>query len=175
MLKRVLIGLGVLVAIVAIIFYYTLGGGEQLEFTLTSYPEFYVTGRYFEGKYHAPEAKKQFFAAKERAESQPGATLTIINYRMDSPKEVRQFIGTGSTEKPTHVPDSLEVRTFPAHHVIHTTINAHNLVMPTPEEVREKAAEFARSKGYQLDTLSYESYISDRELRVNFPVRKLGN
>lgn len=171
MLKRVLIALVILFAIVAVIFYYKLGGSQPLEFKKASHPEFYIVGQYFEGKYHNPKIKKLFFDAKARAEREPEAMLTIVNYGNDE-KIIRQFIGAGTLTPPVQVPDSLEVRTFPRHEVIFAEIASHNVVMPTPDEVLEKAQAFAKEYGYELDTISYETYISDRELKVSFLVKE---
>lgn len=173
MLKRFLIGLGTLLVIVAVIFYYKMGGSQDLKFKKAILPAFYVVGNYFEGRYNDPEIKKLFFNAKERAEQEASAALTVINYGTNEDGTlVRQFIGSGSLQKPEHIPDHLELRSLPRHEAIFTEIVAHNVVMPTPEEVLEEAKLFAWEKDYKLDTLSYETYISDRELKVTFLLKK---
>ncbi|ELR70706.1 hypothetical protein C900_03479 [Fulvivirga imtechensis AK7] len=172
MVKRILIALLILLAIVTFIFYYKLGGSQPLEFKKASHPEFYVTGQYFEGKYHDPKIEKLFFDAKARTEKEQGATLTIVNYGIHGDKIIRQFIGTGTLTPPGQLPAPLEVRKFPRHEVIFTEIASHNVVMPTPGEVLKKARVFAEEYGYELDTISYESYISDRELKVSFLVKE---
>lgn len=173
MLKRALIGLAVLLSIVAFIFYYKLGGNQPLEFKLVSHPEFYVVGEYFEGRYNDPKVEKLFFDAKARAERNEDYTLTVINYPAEQKgKIIKQFIGAGTLNKPDTLLEDVEVKTIPRHQAVFTTINSHNFVMPTPEDVRSEALKFAESNNYNLDSLTYETYVSERELKVSFPVKK---
>lgn len=171
MIKRVLVALGILVAIIAIIFYYTLGGSQALEFSHATHPAFYIQGHYFEGKYNDPVLEGYFFEAREMAEADASGFLTIINYGMNAERPViRQFIGSASLQKPA-ARGGTEIRKFPRHQVIFTKITAHNLVMPSPDEVLEAAREFVEEKGLVLDTISYDTYISERELKVSFVVK----
>ena len=173
MIKRVLIGLVVLLSIIAFIFYYKLGGNQPLEFRMASHPEFYIVGGYFKGRYNDPKAEKLFFDAKARAERSTDATLMIINYPSEEKgKVIKQFIGAAMPQKPDTLTEQVEVRQVPSQQIIFTTINSHNVVMPTPEEVRGKAVEFARGKGVEIDSATWETYISERELKVIFPVKE---
>ena len=163
-----------LLSIVAFIFYYKLGGNQPLDFKLASHPEFYVAGEYFKGRYNDPKAENLFFEAKARAEKYENATLTIINYpSLENGKIIRQFIGAGMPQKPDTIIENIEVRKVPRQQMIFTTIKSHNFVMPTPESVREEALNFAKEKGYTLDSITYEIYASERELTVSFPVKEL--
>ncbi|UII33833.1 hypothetical protein LVD17_08395 [Fulvivirga ulvae] len=172
MLKRALIGLMVLISIVAFIFYYKLGGNQPLEFRMVSHPEFYVTGEYFKGRYNDPAAERLFFDAKARAGRSSQATLVIINYPSEEKgKVIKQFIGAGMPHKPDTLFEKVEVKRVPRQQIIYTTIRSHNFVMPTPEDVKAGALEFAKEKGVTLDSLTWETYISERELKVCFPLK----
>ncbi|MEX2336679.1 MAG: hypothetical protein WD555_05355 [Fulvivirga sp.] len=173
MLKRFFIALAVLLSIIAVIFYYKLGGSKPLTFKVTSHPTIHVMGAYFEGKYNDPQLEKLFFNARERAEAIPGAALTVVNYQNDQNHNIiKQFIGSGTRIKPQHIPDQLELRTFARHNAISTTIAVHNAVMPTAETVSAEAKKIAKEEGYQIDSLSLEIYTSEWELKIIFPVKK---
>ncbi|MBL6446171.1 hypothetical protein JMN32_07620 [Fulvivirga sp. 29W222] len=173
MLKRILIGLTALLSIVAFIFYYKLGGNQPLEYKLETSPEFYIVGKYFEGRYNDPEAEQLFFDAKSRAERDGNANLTIINYpSKENGKIIKQFIGAGRPQKPDTIIKNIEVKRIPRQQIIFALINSHNFVMPSPEDVKKGALKFALEKGVEIDTITWETYTSDRELIVSFPLKK---
>lgn len=174
MLKRFLIALGVLLLIIAIIFYYKLGGSKELDFEIISREKTYVIGEHFKGKPNDPKIEKLFLEARARAKKDAYAALTVVNYQTDEDnKTIEQFIGSATLKKPHEIPDHLQMLEIPAHTAVFTIINAHNFVMPTPEKVRAAAQTFASKNNQKLDTLSLETYISDRELRISFPLKRI--
>ncbi len=93
--------------------------------------------------------------------------LVVINYELDTPKnKIRQFIGTlhKSRIKGQEHLMSIEI---PAGNYLQTEIQAHNLVMPNPRDIREAANEFSPLKDVEFnDQVSYEIYNGDDRLIV---------
>ena len=167
--KRIVIVVLLIVMVVAAL-YSILGGGGDIKFEVVTLQDLYIKGHAFKGNYNSPKAEELFFAAKNQAEINPNASLTIVSYpSKDKGKTIHQFIGASSVKDSVASLEG-ELLHIPSQQVIQATISAHNLVMPTPNAVREQAQAFASANGYELDSISIEHYKSDRELQVTFLV-----
>lgn len=158
--------------------YYRLGGFETYGFEVVKVEGYQIAGKPFEGKYYDPVMGDIFVEVKESI-NKPGleGTLVIVNYQIGSEKSkggmIKQFVGV-LLEKSSDMdlPDGFEWRKIEAGKAIRTLITSHNLVMPKPETLQQKAEEVAITENVQLQGLTIEQYISDRELVIEWPVMK---
>ncbi|MBL3654576.1 hypothetical protein [Fulvivirga sediminis] len=171
MLKKIILGI-LMVALVGSFIFFKLGGGEELEFQVKSYPHLYISGKEYIAKYNDPKMEDLFFEAKEIAEQRGDCDLTVVNYLTPVMKDsVRQFIGVTSAD--STIISGLafnDVRTFHNAMFLKTIITAHNLVMPRPEDVREEAKKYADQQGYKLDNYTIELYKDSRDMEIYFPI-----
>ena len=165
--NKIKYGVAILLAtIIIVIVYFSLGGAEPLVFEKETKPLLRVYGQSFQGKYDDPSIEKLFVDAREFALANDDATLAIVNYNTFSEDSVKQFIGFISSKDYSQKFIELKEVTF-----VKTKINAHNLVMPTPEQVLEEATSFAKESGLKLDDLSIEIYHQESDLEVLFPCK----
>ncbi len=153
------------VGIITAIIFFLLGGGQELKFELLT-NDITVYGKTFVGKYDDPAIGKLFEEAKSQVLSNPNETIAVVNYNFDHEDSVKQFIGFVSTKNYDLPKMEMKEVTF-----VKTKLEAHVLVMPNPQEVKEKALEFAVQKGLKLDTFSIELYHAERDLEVLFPCK----
>ncbi|UII22384.1 hypothetical protein [Fulvivirga ligni] len=174
MVKKIL-PIVVVIVVIGAVGYYLLGGGESIQFEIREYPDLHVTGKEFLGKYNDGAVKDLFFEAKQISESREGCDVTVIHYETPELQDsVRQFIGVSSPDSSFVSGKAFnEVRSFEKPTMLKAVITAHNFVMPRPEEVKSKASEYAKEKGYELEGYSIEVYKGTRDLEILFPLKKL--
>lgn len=158
--------------LIAAVAYFWLGGSQELSFQLEEKDDMFILGKEYTGPYNGNSLEALFFEAKEEAKKAQ-SELTIINYNTDSLKDshVHQFIGTLSFKRPADVAGKQIIK-IEAGKIITTLIDAHNFVMPKPEDVRRKAKQFADAQGVALASESIEVYRNERELTILFPLKK---
>lgn len=161
------------IIIVAAVGFFSLGGGQRLVFEIEDSPTFYIVGEDFYGSYNSNKLEALFFSAQQRS-AELETSLVVLNYKSDTLSEgkIHQLIGIMSDQMPAEG-DTSNVMVMGQGKYLTTMINAHNLVMPKPEEVREQATEFASKQNLRPDDLSIEIYKNERDLRIMFPLRAL--
>lgn len=165
--NKIKYGVAILLStIIVIAVYFGLGGAEPLVFEKETRPMLKVYGKPFQGKYDDPAIEALFVEARETALINGDATLAIINYNVADEDSVKQFIGFISDREYDKLFVEMKEVTF-----VKTKINAHNLVMPTPDQVLEEATAFANENGLKLDELSIEVYHQESDLEVLFPCK----
>lgn len=169
MKKYIIISLVVL-AVVLTWFYIFLGGTEKLSFTIEK-NTFIVNGQHVRARYSDSAIEALFFQARDVAEKEASLDLAVINYAAPT-DTVDQVIGVVSRSKIAQTFDNLDRKEQLAGTFIKAVINAHNLVMPKPEEVKEQASNFAKEKGLNIDErYTLEVYKNERDLEVYIPVK----
>jgi len=169
MKKYIIISLVVL-GVVLTWFYIFLGGTEKLSFTVES-GIFWVKGEHIRARYSDSKIEDLFFQARGIAESDQALDLAVINY-MAPTDTVDQVIGIVSPIEISHSIEKLDTEEKLQGKFIKATINAHNLVMPKPEEVKGQAAVFAKDNNLSIDErYTLEVYKNERDLEVYIPVK----
>ena len=167
-----LIAPAIVIIVIAALTYFLLGGSEEIHFEYSQLPSMHITGQYVEGKYNSKEVENAFYQAKNMLTKTHGDKLVVVNYPSDSIGFVKQFIGVLNTDN-ISAPADMDSRTFTKGGYVTTVIQSHNLVMPKPADIRNKAYVFAQGKNLQLEEVSIEMYFNDRELKIAFPVKSV--
>lgn len=157
-----------MVIVIAVVWFYQyLGGFDKLTFQETKI-NLYFQGNEYHGLYNNPETEKLFLSAREAAVNTSNAELAIMSYpsKKDS---LHQIIGIVS-EEPKESADMKYSERLTGR-FLETTITAHNLVMPKPNEVIDKAQEFASKNDLTIDAKrSIDIYQGERSLKVLIPL-----
>ena len=162
-----------LVGIVFLIYVY-LGGLERPKIELVEVEDYDLVGSIFEGDYKAKVLEEKFFAMRHLLETkQVEGVLTIVNYPHKKAENgtVKQFIGILVKDKPDYIPDNLSRLVIPAMQAIRVTINSNYLVMPSPEDIKERAYEYAKKNNLELQDISIEEYFPKEGFWVEFPLK----
>lgn len=148
----------------AISLYYGLGGSNELIFEVVELPAQKVYGESFEGRPRDPKLEALFVDTRGRSQENL-LELVVINTDTPEKDNISQFIGT--LNGPTS--STLDIVEIPDGRFVVTKISSHNLVMPSPEDIRDVAVEFASRQSIELITeTSYEFYKGDSVLVVMF-------
>ncbi len=107
-------------------------------------------------------------AARDAALNNPHADLAIISYPA-AKDSLHQIIGVVSGEQ-VELPEMEYVEELNGNY-LEAIITAHNLVMPKPNEVMDKAKAFASANNLKIDPKrSIDIYQGERSLRVLIPL-----
>lgn len=174
-LKKVAIVSGsVLIIVVGL--YFRLGGFNKVTYSLRSGATYKIIGKSYSGKNNTVELESLFTNTKNLIRTDfPSGILVIVNNLMDVDNEqnlVGYFVGILVEEFPRSVPAGYSVRTYGSDTIITATIDAHNLVMPKPEQVRRNAEELARSENLELSYHTIEKYLEEGLIEVDFLTEK---
>jgi hypothetical protein len=168
MRKYVIVGV-ILMTVVLSYFYFQLGGVSDIEKSVEQVDGYQLVGKSFKGKYNGLGLEAVFFQAKELSDQ-----IVIVNYPMegDSIEDgfVNQLIGAKVANTPSILPDGFSEVLINSTRVVRATIDAHNLVMPKPNEIEEALREFAKEQNLKLEGYTIEQYLSERELIIEIPI-----
>lgn len=174
---KALIGIILLGIVGAGVAYFYLTQSQSVSLEVKKGEKYRIAGKYYEGKYGDRELEKVFMSIRglKENESMPG-DLAIVYYG-DPLKEkgkVKNFVGIVISDT-QEVPDTLEIRTFSPEYLITADIHSHPAVMPTPDDIRERMEEVATEKGYELDSIFMEKYLSNEDIVVVRHLSRAGN
>ncbi|MTI31667.1 hypothetical protein [Xanthovirga aplysinae] len=176
MSKKIILRLALFLFLgVASIVYIQLGGFNEVKISVKENINYTLIGKSFEGRYKSKEVKNIFFDTRRLLEEgELHGTLAIIYDQDPSENEGNMKSFTGIIlEKPiSKIPKGFEERKFKAFTVVQAQINAHPLVMPTPEKIKEKLKIYAQEQGLELQDISIEKLVGERELVVEIPVKQ---
>lgn len=172
MIKQIFIGSILAVVITGVFYYWQLGGTSEAKIRTTNDTTLVIYADHFSGIYNMHEVERLFDKAKQNSQKHE-SVVTIINVGSDErAKYIDQWIGI--TPLNTTQLEAIESTGYTTQELsrrfVQATIDAHNAVMPRPQDVREQASDFAIANNLILDTLSIEMYYSERNLKVYFPV-----
>ena len=167
--------LAIAVAIsVLIIGYFYLGGLNKVVITLESVNDYNLVGVHYEGKPKGEAIETAFFEAREHVDAKRlNGILTLVHYNDSTlaKNQIKLFIGVKLNVGTSDLPEGYERLTIPAKNAIRATIEAHNVVMPSPESIEASIKEKAAQLNLRLLDFTIEQYISERELLIEIPVR----
>lgn len=176
--KRVLIFLGVVLAGMIVISFYTfLGGFKNIAFSIqpVSKPKV-LAGIPFEGNMRSSRLDSLFEVTRQihqsgRLKGTLGAIYYDVPLKKRSRGEINALIGIWLDEASTPLPKGFQLRTIPAGKVVQARLQAHFLVSPSPDEVQEKMRQYARQQRLQPENLVMEQYLSDESIILETPIR----
>lgn len=150
-------------------FYFQLGGVSDIRKQVVTVDSYQLIAQSFKGKYNSSKLEEIFYGAKKL-----GNLLVIINYSLqgDSTEQgfVHQMIGVQTEKIPTDIPAGFHQETIAKTKTVQAIIDAHNLVMPKPNEIEEVLRTYGKEQNLLLAGYTIERYLSDRELIVEIPI-----
>ncbi|MTI20106.1 hypothetical protein E1176_03665 [Fulvivirga sp. RKSG066] len=169
-MKKVLIVVISVLGLLVFSVYYYLGGTEDFVFTQVN-KALYLKGEAFKGSYNDSKIESLFVNARQISTENDGYKLAILSYPMNETK-VDQVVGIVSNSEINNDWESFDTSRELNGNFITTTITAHNLVMPKPNEVLEAAQEYAALQDLEIDeSYTIEVYEGERKLLVYFPIK----
>lgn len=170
-MKKILPIVITIILVAAGYYYFKLGGTEDIQFQFVEGENITIQAVHYEGRYSSNELEEIFVKMRDLS-LEKELPLVVVNEGSDTEaRELSQWIGVMLNEGDT-VAEGLIFRNFSNINAVETVINAHNMVMPRPEDVLEKATEFAQSDGLTLSEFTIEIYYKEDSLKVLFPVER---
>ncbi len=172
--KKVTLLAIVVAIIVLVIGYFYLGGLNKVDITLESVSDYNLVGIHYQGKPKGEGIKTAFFLAQEHLEDgRLKGVLTLVHYNDTTliNDDVKLFIGVKLNAGASDFPEGYERLTIPASNAIRATIEAHNVVMPSPENIELLMKEKATQLNLRIQDFTIEQYFSERELTIEIPVK----
>ena len=167
--------LAILVAVLVLaIGYFYLGGLNKVNVSLESVSDYNLVGVHFEGMPKSDTIEMAFFQAREYVQNNRlDGVLALIHYNDTTlaKDRIKLFIGVHLNKGTSDIPEEYERLTIPAKRTIRATIEAHNVVMPSPKTIESKIKEMAEGLNLKLQDFTIERYLSERELLIEMPVR----
>ena len=177
--KKVIITAGVVFIALCLFFYMYLGGTAEVTISKRDINNYQFVGKDYSGRYRSEELENIYFDLKEKKES--GAfdgELVVINYPMEGDSTengfVHQFLGIQLNAAMEHIPSTYQRLFIESRQTLEAKIPAHNLVMPSPEDIENDIRSMARAENLALVNYTIEIYVSDRELLVQIPILSNG-
>jgi len=171
--KATLLAIAVAISVLVIGYMY-LGGLNKVEITLEPVSDYNLVGVHYQGRHKSKKIEAAFVDAKEYLENKRlQGVLTLVHYNDSTlvDDHVKLFIGIKLLMGTSDLPDGYKRLTIPAFNAIRATIEAHNVVMPSPESIENSMREKAEQLNLRLQDFTIEQYISERELLIEMPIK----
>jgi len=150
-------------------FYFQLGGVSDIQKSIVTVDRHMLVAKSFKGKYNSLQIEDIFYKAKSI-----GDQLVIVNYPLlgDSTEDgfVYQLIGSQVDAEPNEIPIGFKIEEVASSKAVRAHIDAHNLVMPKPDEIEDGLRAYAKEQNLTLVGYTIERYLSDRALVVDIPI-----
>lgn len=172
--KRTITAIGVTIIVAITVAYFYLGGMNSVEYTIENVGDYNLVGVPFQGKGDSKEIEEAFFEAKRYLdEGTLEGVLTIVHYQDSTLAEEEQklFIGIKLNRGASELPLGYERLTIPAQRTVRATIEAHNVVMPSPETIENNIREKALELNIAVQDFTIEQYVSEKQLLIDMPAR----
>jgi len=171
--KNLILIAGLILAISGITYYY-LGGLNDVKYSIQPASTYNLIGKEYSGGNNSILLESIFDQTKELLDSTyPEGIVVIVNDESqydDEYNKVWYYIGIILNAPASQLPEGYTARTFDTKKVIRANIEAHNLVMPKPEAVRNGAVDLAEKEGLELSQYSIEKYVSEGVIEIDFLV-----
>mgnify|MGYP003775245793 CR=1 FL=1 len=161
-------------AVILVSLYVYLGGLNKVEYSVENVRDYNLVGRHFEGKAKSSEIEAYFFEARNLlANGQLDGILTLVHYNDTTLAEgqVKLFVGILLNQGIDALPVDYDRLTIPAFRAMRATIEAHNIVMPSPQTIENTLREKAAEHSIRLQDFTIEQYLGERELLIDMPAR----
>lgn len=173
--KRSIISILAVMLIGAVALYFYLGGLNKVAITVENVADYHLVGIRFKGEGDSDTLRNAFFEARDYVKNGrlPG-TLTLLHYKDTTLEEssVNVFVGIRLHQGTSDLPAHYQRLTIPAKRAVRATIQAHNSVMPNAQTIEERLLARAEALRLKLQGFTIEQYLSERELRIDIPVRQ---
>lgn len=163
-----IIGVSVIIIITAVYFY--LGGLNKVEYSIESVSDYNLVGIAYQGKSDSSAIEEAFFKAKEFIEDEIiDGTLVVIHYNDSTLAEDEQklFIGIKLNQGLASIPQGYSRITIPTQRAVRASIEAHNVVMPSPKTIENNLREKAAEASIRLQDFTVEQYVSANQIIID--------
>ena len=170
--KRLVTVLGVVAIIVITAIYMYLGGLNKVEYSVERVSDYNLVGILFEGEGDSKDIETAFFEAKDYIDTnQLTGVLTLVHYNDTTIAEdiVKMFIGVKLETGTSNIPEGYTRLTIPAKSAVRASIEAHNVVMPSPSIIEDNLREKAEEASLRIQDFTIEHYISENLLIIDMP------
>jgi len=170
--KKTILLVSSVILFVSLLLYYLLGGFRPVTYSVITGGKYIIIGKEYIGVNNSDKLEKLFEEVKGKIETSfPEGILTIVSdhekYDAEN-NQVGYFIGISIQETPSVIPEDYNLMEYRPSKSIRAVITSHNLVMPKPDDVRNKAMELAEAEGEELSNYSLERYFDNGNLEVDF-------
>jgi len=173
--KKQFIGITALITLIIVgVAYLYLGGLNEVTYSVVDVSDYNMVGRHYQGDAKSADVEAYFFEAKSLlSDGRLTGTLTLVHYNDTTlaEDEVKLFVGILLDQGIDALPTDYDRLTIPARRAMRATIEAHNIVMPSPQTIettlREKAGEYS----IRLQDFTIEQYLGERDLLIDMPAR----
>ena len=170
MFNRVFIAVIAIFLIASGIIYYVLGGFNSPEISIEDKSSVILYGAAYEGRYRSDEAEELFYKVRSEQQTIAGSQFVIVSFPTETEDQVSYFIGLNTDSDPgVEGLRERELQGFTK--IIRFKWNKHNLVMPKPFKVKQMAEKMASDNDMELLGYTIETYLSERELQIDFPAK----
>lgn len=163
-----ILGISAIVIITAVYFY--LGGLNKVEYTIENVSDYNLIGVHYKGKADSSAIEDAFFQAKEFIEDDIiDGTLVVVHYNDSTliDDEQKLFIGIKLNQGLASIPHGYSRMTIPTRRAVRATIEAHNVVMPSPKTIENNLREKAEEASIRLQDFTVEQYVSANQLIID--------
>jgi hypothetical protein len=166
-----------LAGVLTLLGYYYLGGFTERSVELVAVNDYHLAGIRYQGKLGTDALEEIFYEVQDKVRdgSLAGTMAIMVLKEPQTGKDsVDQYVGV-LLENPgeASLPQGWERFTIEASQALRSSIRAHNLVMPSPKEIRDEIQDYARKHELPLRTdVTIEKYLGERHLEVEIPLQE---
>ncbi|MCO6359984.1 hypothetical protein [Roseivirga pacifica] len=172
--KKTITVIGILAIAAITAGYMYLGGLNKIDYSVENISDYNLVGEHFQGNGDDAKIEEAFIRARGYVEDGTlNGVLTLVHYNDTTlvDKEIKLFIGVALNKGTANLPDGYQRLTIPAKRAMRATIEAHNVVMPSPETIEDNLIEKAAEYGFKLQDFTIEQYISEQQLIIDMPAK----
>ncbi|MBO3700379.1 hypothetical protein [Roseivirga sp. E12] len=166
--KVTILGISAIIIITAVYFY--LGGLNKVEYSIENVSDYNLIGVAYQGKADSSAVEEAFFRAKEFIEDEIiEGTLVVIHYNDSTlaDDEQKLFIGIKLDQGLASIPHGYSRITIPTKRAVRASIEAHNVVMPSPKTIENNIREKAAEASIRLQDFTIEQYVSANQIIID--------
>jgi hypothetical protein len=151
--------------------YWQLGGFNSIRFSIKEKQNIKLLGLTYRGTPQDEQLRVTFETIEKLLNKHPEATLHTIYYTEPAGKldTLEAFVGieyNGLFE----LKDNLEILEFSCNQIIEADIQAHRLVMPSPNKVKDELEAFALNNGVTTQGIYVDKIIDKGHVKVIAPL-----
>lgn len=170
MKKRIGVAIGVAVLLLLGI-YWKLGGFNPVQVFIYEQNDLKLLGMTYRGTPQDPGMSATFQKVEEVISQYTGSHLHTIYYTEPAGKldTLEVFVGIEFTEEIIEK-ENLEVKEISFSQVVVAELQAHRLVMPSPEKVKQQIEDFAKERNISLQGIFVDKIINNNRVDVIAPI-----
>jgi hypothetical protein len=174
-MKRGIIILVGIVAVIALIGYVYLGGFNEVKIAEMPFSGYTLAGFAYKGKATDRDFEKIFEkVSNDRTRGKIKGTLAAIYYQThdEAKGQVNAFIGVIVKDSSVDLPDKYTSTVVNGTKTVQAVITSHPAVAPAPDKLKQQLKNYAWENKLQLQGLVIEKYLDLRNIVVEIPLKE---